>query len=52
MKQLDEIDENVRKQLAEENRSADKILADKLAARRAKKNKNLEKQRQMKSDQL
>lgn len=52
MKQLDEIDDNVRRQLADQDKAGDKLLQEKLAARRRKKNANLEKQREMKSDQL
>ena len=52
MKQMEDLDATVRRQLEAEQKSADAILQDKLAARRKKKNANLEKQRAMKSDQL
>ena len=52
MKQMEDLDATVRRQLEAEQKSADAILQDKLAARRKKKNANLEKQRAMKSEQL
>ena len=52
MKKMEDLDATVRRQLENEQKSADAILQEKLAARRKKKNANLEKQRAMKSDQL
>lgn len=52
MTQMDEIDANVRRLQSEQDKSADQILQEKLAARRKKKNSNLDKQREMKSEQL
>jgi len=52
MAKMDEVDANVRRQLEEAAKGGDKILQEKLAARRKKKNANLEKQRAMKSEQL
>ena len=43
MKQMEDLDATVRRQLEAEQKSADAILQDKLAARRKKKNANLEK---------
>ena len=52
MTQMDEIDANVRRLQSEQDKSADQILQEKLAARRKKKNSNLDKQRELKSEQL
>lgn len=52
MKQLQEIDAKVKDELGAEAKDQDKALADKLAARRRKREAAIEKERSMKSNQL
>lgn len=49
---MDEVDNEVAKMQREQDKDADKVLQDRLAARRRKKNANLEKQRNLKKDQM
>ena len=48
MAELNQVDSNVRKQLAEQSKEQDKALQDKLAARRNRRNKAIENEREQK----
>lgn len=48
MSELNNVDARVREQLAEQSKEQDKALQDKLAARRAKRNKAIENERAQK----
>ena len=52
MAELNQVDANVRKQLAEQSKEQDKALQDKLAARRNRRNKAIENEREQKQNQL
>lgn len=52
MSELTNVDARVREQLAEQSKEQDKALQDKLAARRAKRNKAIENERTQKQEQL
>ena len=52
MAELNAVDANVKKQLAEQSKEQDKALQDKLAARRNKRNAKIEQERKQKQDQL